>query len=76
MAIEFCFSKLMVNEINVSYLKEVGVSNNLQSMFGFELSEKGETEIKRKHTNEKLGVVNMKLTKAKWQEQKVKMGIR
>lgn len=75
MAVEFCFSKLMVNEINVSYLKNIGISNNLQNMFGFEISQKGETEIKRKHTNEKLEVVNLTLTKEKWQMQKARLGV-
>ena len=75
MAVEFCFFKLMVNEVNVSYLKNIGVSSNLQNMFGFEISEKGENEIKRKHTNEKLEVVNLTLSKEKWQMQKQKLGI-
>ena len=75
-AIEFCFSKLNVKEINVSYLKEVGISNNIRNMFGFVDSPKGETKILRKYTNEELDVVNLVLTREKWQEQKQKFGIK
>lgn len=73
--IELCFSKLNVKEINVSYLKEVGISNNIHAIFGFEQSEKGETKAIRKYTNEELDVVNLVLTREKWQEQKQKLGI-
>ena len=75
-ALEFCFSKLNVREVNVSYLKDVGVSNNIRTMFGFVESPKGETKVVRKYTGEELDVVNLVLTNEKWQEQKQKFGIK
>ena len=75
--LEFCFSKLNVKKIRVSYLKDVGVSNNIRTLFGFvDDEERGETKAIRKYTNEELDVVNLVLTKEKWQEQKHKVGIR
>lgn len=74
--IEFCFSKLDVKQINISYLKSVGISNNIKDMFGFVESSKGITQITRKYTNEKLDVVNLVLTKKRWDMQKVKFGVK
>ena len=72
-AIEFCFNKLLVDEVNVSYLKNIGVSDNINKVFGFVQSEKGETQIKKKHTGEKLDVVNLTLSKQRWEMQKQRL---
>ena len=74
--IEFCFSKLKVKQVGASYLKDVGVSDNLKKMFGFEEIENGETKATRRYTGEELDVVNLVLTKEKWDEQKKKFGVK
>lgn len=72
--VEFCFSKLGATKINVSYLKQIGVSNNLQKMFGFVPSDIGLTQVARKHTGEVLEVENYTLTKEMWDMKKMQMG--
>lgn len=69
-AIEFCFGRVKAESVGVSYLKNVGVSDNIKKMFGFEDDSSRETEIKRENSNEKLEIVNLILTKDKWEKQK------
>ncbi len=71
-ALEFCFNTLEANEVNISYLKAVGISHNIVDLFGFLPSDMGETQIRRKHTGEILDVVNMTTTRELWQTNRLK----